>query len=102
MREKNDGNDGSRLIDRFQIDANSSKCNKAISIDGELGIASIMFKIELRCAQFELAACELTTDTTLDDCSKISIFRELYYISMSTVIRSFRSSNIFSGERETI
>ena len=70
MKEKNTGNDGSRLIDKFQIVANSSNCNKAVSIDGELGVASITFKMELSCAEF--AACELPTNTTLDDCSKIS------------------------------
>ena len=100
MREKHDNSDGSRLIDKFQIDANSSNCNKAMSVDGELGIASIVFKIELRCAQFEVSACELPTDTTLDECSKIYISHtcELSYISMSTVIWSFRSSNIFARE----
>ena len=68
MREQD--NDNNRLIDKFQIVVNSSNCNTAVSMDGELGVASITFKIELSCA--ELAACELPTDTTLDDCSKIS------------------------------
>ena len=64
MRGKHDDNDGFRLIDKFQIVANSSNCNKEVSIDGELGVASIKFKIELSCAEFP--ACEL------NDCSKIS------------------------------
>ena len=78
MRDKNNHDDNSRLIDKFQIVANSSNCNKAVSIDGELGIASITFKTELSCA--EVAACQLTTDTTLDDCSKISNTNVNYFI----------------------
>lgn len=71
MRERNNAGDGSKLIDKFHIIANSSNCGKAVSMDGELGVASITFKIELYCAEF--AACdEQKTNTTLNDCSKIS------------------------------
>ena len=63
-------NDNNRLIDKFQIVPNSSNCNKVETIDGELGVASITFKIELSSAEF--AVCDLPTNTTLDDCRKTS------------------------------
>ena len=70
MREKHNDNDGSRLVDVFQICANSTNCNKAIYLYGDLGLASILFKYELGCANF--SACESTTITILADCGKIS------------------------------
>ena len=88
MREKHGDGEGSSLIDKFQIVASSSNCNKAVSIDGELGVASITFKLELSCA--ELAACELPTNTTLNECSKIPNTNVNYLIlSMSICIPHF-------------
>ena len=70
MREKNDDNDVSRLIDVFEIPANSSNCNKAIQLDGDLGVASIMFKFELTFAK--MCTCEPVKNSSLAACSKIS------------------------------
>ena len=70
MREKNDDNDGSRLIDVFQIPANSSNCNKAMQLAGDLGVASLLFKFELTCAK--MCTCEPVKNSPMAACSKIS------------------------------
>ena len=69
MREKHDDSDGSRLIDVFQIPANSSNCNKAILLDGDLGVASIMFKLEISCPK--MCTCEPVKNSAMAACSKI-------------------------------
>ena len=61
---------GSDLIDVFQIIANSSNCNKAIYLGGDLEIASILFKYEISCTN--VSACDLPTNTSMAACSKIS------------------------------
>ena len=64
----------SRLIDVFHLTADSSNCNKAINLDGDFGVASILFKYELSCAN--KSTCQPVTNTSLADCSKISKIHE--------------------------
>ena len=68
MSEQRD--DGSDVIDVFRILANSSNCNKAIPLDGELGVATILFKYELSCAN--MSTCQPVPNISLAACSKIS------------------------------
>ena len=59
----------SYLIDEFELSANSSNCNKAIQLDGDLEIASILFKYELICAN--MSTCQPVPNTSLQAaCSK--------------------------------
>ena len=78
MRDKHNNNDNSRVMDVFHIHANSSNCNKVIPLDGALGLASIMFKYELSCANF--SACEPTIITSLANCGKISDTHSNYFL----------------------
>ena len=68
MSDQHGDGEGSDLIDMFHVPVNSSNCNKAIQLDGELGVASILFKYELSCAN--LSTCQPVPNTSLADCSK--------------------------------
>ena len=70
MREKSGGKSGSTLMDVFEIFPNSSNCNKAINLDGELEVASILFKYEISCSN--LSSCGPALNNSLTACSKIS------------------------------
>ena len=70
MRDVRPNGKDSDLIDVFQILANSSNCNKTIQLDGDLGLASIVFKYELSYAN--MCTCQPVPNTSLADCSKTS------------------------------
>ena len=77
MREQNTGSTGSNLIDEFQLTANSSNCNKALQLDGDLGLASILLKFGLSCT--DISACHIITNTFLAGCSKTSTMHGNHY-----------------------
>ena len=70
MRDVRPNGKDSDLIHVFQILVNSSNCNKAIQLDGDLGLASIVFKYELSCAN--MSTCQPVPNTSLAACSKTS------------------------------
>ena len=70
QQDDDDDDNGSNQIDVFNISANSSNCNKAIQLDGNLGVASIVFKYELSCAN--MSTCQPVPNTSLAACSKTS------------------------------
>ena len=72
------------FIDEFELTANSSNCNKAIQLDGHLGIASILIKYELSCAN--MSTCQPVPNTSLADCSKACKIYEYICIINCTLI----------------